>query len=502
MKCASYTRKLSNDPRMAAEPNSIGIQKEHITAYIRSRGWQLKKSYSDRKAGTDEIDAFLEMKRDACIRLFGCLVMDSIYSLGGDAFKSIHYIRETLYPSGIHFAVVEDDFCSDDHTAQEVYTYLEDKRLQYFGLFTKLRMNDSSIESYFSTYGFKYIKDEMRVVIDETTAAVVREIYIRLKAGEKPSRIAADLTARGIENPGDYFCRQRGWPLRMDHSRDWNSKSIRTISTNPKYMGKWECGYDSDTLNVDCGAIVEPELFHEVQNVIASRYHQEPTRRVPCPFSRMIFDKGSGIPLRYFCNSRSGKADIRFQYPKDRSVRYKKAHMLYTDFTSEAARLLADEKTQAESALKFIESEEGKSLVQALVKKERDKFKILLEKMSEHENCRMDAYRRFTAGDICETEYNGIVSENNLALERLDDEAQVVAAAVAEIQIAFSAENPWIKLFLTYDSETELSREVVTTYTDRFLISEFETVDMIPREQNWKEYLEQGNREEGCYGPY
>jgi len=140
--------------------------------------------------------------------------------------------------------------------------------------------------------------------------------------------------------------------------------------------------------------------------------------------------------------------------------------------------------------------------VQALVQKERDKFKTLLEKMSDHENCRMDAYRRFTAGDICETEYNGIVSENSLALERLDDEAQVIAAAVAEIQIAFSAENPWIKLFLTYDCDTELSREVVTTYTERFLISEFETVEMIPRELNWKESLEQRNREEGRYGSY
>ena len=152
MRCASYTRKMSNDPRACENAGSIGEQNARIEAYIKARGWTLRQKYSDRKSSKDDNQAFLQMKADACSRSFDCLVFDSVYRLGGDTFKSIHYLRENLYPCGIHFAVIEDDFCSADHTTDEVNEYLEQKRLSYFGLYAKERMRDSSMVRKYVSY--------------------------------------------------------------------------------------------------------------------------------------------------------------------------------------------------------------------------------------------------------------------------------------------------------------------------------------------------------------
>ena len=56
-------------------------------------------------------------------RKFDAVVVDSIFRCGRTLPFAIEALQRTFYPLGIQFAVVEDDFCSAEKTAEEVAEY-------------------------------------------------------------------------------------------------------------------------------------------------------------------------------------------------------------------------------------------------------------------------------------------------------------------------------------------------------------------------------------------
>ena len=57
------------------------------------------------------------------------VVVDSIFRCGRTLPFAIEALQRTFYPLGIQFAVVEDDFCSADKTAEEVAEYFNGKTI-------------------------------------------------------------------------------------------------------------------------------------------------------------------------------------------------------------------------------------------------------------------------------------------------------------------------------------------------------------------------------------
>ena len=114
MNGVSYTRSTNCLPEREDRVIPIMEQNEHIRKYVSSRKWKLVGKYSDRKHDPELDRAFLEMREDGVNRKFECVVIDSIWQCGRDAFQAIALLRKTFYPAGIQFAVVEDNFCSAD----------------------------------------------------------------------------------------------------------------------------------------------------------------------------------------------------------------------------------------------------------------------------------------------------------------------------------------------------------------------------------------------------
>ena len=490
MKCVSYVRTTCFDPTARKVEKPITEQTEHIRAYVKKRHWCLSKRYSDRKDNMQESTEFMELKKAALKREFDCVIVDSITRFGADVYQTLHFLKKTYYPAGLHFAVVEDDFCSLDHTTEEVYAYLEEKRAFIHGRMTVIKTAESAVESYFSSYGFRYYPAEHRVELDEPTAEIIKEVYSRLIAGELPHAIAKDMTERGIENPSHYYCRQRGWaPRRKDPS--WNVKCVHAITKNPKYMGKWECIYDLSKLDIRCGAIVDPATYEAVQEIYRSRQFHSVVKRKPAPYANLMWDKETGMKVCYFNNTRTRHSDVRFKYPKQKDVHYERPYMPYDEFHEKITEQLLCERHAAKSALAVIRSESGIAKKNEIMQPARDQFQQILCRTHEIESRKLDAYRRYKNGEISSEEY--LVQEKDAAkgIKKLDNQVETLIAELAEIDRTYSEKNPWIRLFSRFNECDALIRKKVLKYVEKVYLCRFASVELVPKELEWKQALPQ-----------
>jgi site-specific DNA recombinase len=88
--------------------------------------------------------------------------------------------------------------------------------------------------------------------VDDTPAAVVREIYRRVAAGDALVRIAQDLNNRAVEMPGG------GIPTPKKH---WTNTTVRRIAVNPVYIGKRVYQHDWRRPNEATKSSVGPALW-------------------------------------------------------------------------------------------------------------------------------------------------------------------------------------------------------------------------------------------------
>lgn len=129
MKWVSYTRSISSRIGEENPSNTITEQNERIAQYLKKRGCSISEKYSDRKRTAEAAEGFDRLVQDGMARKFDAVVVDSIFRCGRTLPFAIEALQKTFYPLGIQFAVVEDDFCSVDKTAEEVAEYFNGKTI-------------------------------------------------------------------------------------------------------------------------------------------------------------------------------------------------------------------------------------------------------------------------------------------------------------------------------------------------------------------------------------
>ena len=129
MKWVSYTRSISSRIGEENPSNTIAEQNERIARYLKKCGCSVSEKYSDRRRTAEATEGFDKLVQDGMARKFDAVVVDSIFRCGRTLPFAIEALQRTFYPLGIQFAVVEDDFCSADKTAEEVAEYFNGKTI-------------------------------------------------------------------------------------------------------------------------------------------------------------------------------------------------------------------------------------------------------------------------------------------------------------------------------------------------------------------------------------
>lgn len=112
-------------------------------------------------------------------------------------------------------------------------------------------------------YGLAYDRFGAGWSIDESPAAVVREIYARVVRGDTCEAIAGDLTDRGLRRP-------RGG--------EWTRERVWQIVKNPVYRGEWRAD-KAKRLVIPVPRLVDDATWHGAQDAMAAKGRRGPRTR-------------------------------------------------------------------------------------------------------------------------------------------------------------------------------------------------------------------------------
>ena len=491
MRCVSYTRATCCHPFY--EPaKTIAEQDILIQNYVENRGWQLQSKFYD-DSGKDGINEFRRMKDEGIKGQFDCLIFYSIKQAAKDVFQIVRLLRNSFYPAGIAFVVVEDDFFSKDHTEEEVLAYLRKKESRYHFLTIENKVEPYFLKKHINTFGYRYDEDNNCIKYDEETASTVREIYRLAEKGVKPSEIAKELSKKNAETPADYQCRINGVSRQIDY-QEWRNYTVFHILKNKKYIGQWGKILDKYDVLIDCPPIVSKSTFDHVQEILGKRMKAKPGPKkfVANPLYNVpLRDKESQFVLKRIKSIAKNTYHIQFQYPKEKDMVYEKKRIYYEEFLLMVEKIMKTEKRRYYQVIEHIQSPEHMALVEKTLEEIQSERKAVLSDIFKSESERIIDQKICCQEDISENITSEKEQEHNKIFNDCSDRLDRIIERVKEVKKTYSEKNPWIVLMSKYDETKDITEQKLRFFISKIDVYRFESLEISFKEQQWRDRLPQ-----------
>lgn len=250
---AGFYLRLSRDDDTNKESNSITNQRKILTAYAEEHNFKIIEEYiDDGVSGTSfERPAFNQMLEDAKVGKINVIIVKDLSRLGRNYLGSGDHIENVFPNLGVRFISIGDNYDSlfDDEPSADMVPIIN-----FFNEFhAKQTSRKTSASKKVMAQGGKFIgtkapfgyiidpDDKHHLLPDEEAVPTVRQIFQYACDGLGFKAIAKRLRDAGVMNPTAYnnikfptLHKSEYW--RQPH--DWHPSSIKTILTNPTYLGK------------------------------------------------------------------------------------------------------------------------------------------------------------------------------------------------------------------------------------------------------------------------
>lgn len=255
-KAALYIRLSREDEGDKTESNSVTSQREILKEYIRQHpDMEIFDIYVDDGWSGTNFDRpdFQRMITDIQARKVNCVVIKDLSRFCRNATDGGYYLDGLFTRLQVRFIAINncvDTFSKNMNAATRCITIgvqnvinesvAATTSVNVRGTLNVNREKGHFIGS-FPTYGYlKSPEDHHKLIIDEETAPVVRQIFDWFIGGKSIIGIAKELNAQGIPNPSMYK-RMKGFKYRhpVGESNDglWPDSSVRRVLQNRMYIG-------------------------------------------------------------------------------------------------------------------------------------------------------------------------------------------------------------------------------------------------------------------------
>lgn len=452
MICVSYTRTTSCSLMEKAASDIISIQNKKIAEYASKRKWKIEKKYSDRRNDREEDTAFRALKEDGISKKYDCVVFDSMLRFGTTGYHAYDLLALVFLPAGIHFAVVEDDFCSMDYGREETLQYLGHKRQDYRRLHTKETNGRYLEKRVYEKYGYRHKDGVMELEIDEEAAENIRMVFALLCEGNTFKQTADIMTEKGIEPPNLYM-RRMGMKGRNNERNCWLPSQIGNMVRNPLYIGQWIRTINCEKVICPCPPIISEEMFRKASEKCMERQKnlRNAKRKPGRMLSGIFFDFDSGWPIYQYRSITSDEKLYRLKYPKPEYMEYPKMCISYDEVERAVRELLHKEQEKAWKAVRMFDSPEFQTMKEQRMAVIREKAQIIFKRMLQLEYMTWQEQ----ASDPVEEQ------------RRNDEELQAYFLQMEELETVLSEKNPWIQLY----SGMKLSDHLTTKEIKKWILS-------------------------------
>ncbi len=507
-KPALYIR-LSREDGDREESNSIASQRELLTEFTDAQtDMTAPRLYTDDGCtGTDfERPDFQRMIGDLRAGIVNCVIVKDLSRFGRNYVGVGEYLEHVFPLLGVRFIsvgdhvdsyldprsvnslivpfknIINDEYCRD--ISNKVRASLDLKRRQ--GKFI----------GSFASYGYRKDPDDhSRLLVDETAAAVVRDIFDWFVGGTSVLGIARRLNAMGIPNPSAYK-RQQGMNYRHPASDKldglWPDSSVRRILRNPLYTGTMVQGKNRMksyklhiseavpedewiTVEQTHEAIIPGELFDKAQSLFERDTRTAPTRRQVYLFSGFLrcADCGKAMNRKqisqpygnyhyYICSTFKKQHSGACTKHTIRSDRLEQA--VLETLRSQIALAVEMDELIAEINRSGTRSRSAAHLLEERAQLQTERERI--------EQLKLSLYPDWKAGDISREEYHRLKAQFEQQQAKLDTRLASLQTRIDEVQSGVDETNSFLSQFVKYRSLQTLTREAVVELIDMIYVHE------------------------------
>lgn len=285
VRCAIYTRK-STEEGLEQAFNSLDAQRESAMTYITHRrhlGWEaLPEIYDDGgfSGGSLERPALQRLFDDIVLGKIDCVV---VYKVDRISRSLIDFARlmALFEQHRVTFISVTQDFDTSTPmgrlTLNILFSFSQFER-EIISERTRDKMAATRKKGMFiggnPTYGYDIDPVSHQLVINESEAAVVREIYTLYRELRSPRGVMQVINDKGYRTKS--YTSRRG---REHPAHPWCQYFIRRILTNPIYIG--EVTYKGTRYPGVHPAIIPMELWEQVQAILQTGKRAADRTRTP-----------------------------------------------------------------------------------------------------------------------------------------------------------------------------------------------------------------------------
>ena len=447
---------------------------------------------------------FQRMLADIESGKISCVIVKDLSRLGRNAIDTGYYIEQYFVQHKIRFIAVNDSYDTADKNSTHNGIILPLKNMvneaYALDIGKKIRsaayqaMLDGEFIGARAPFGYKKSPDNChKLIVDEETAPIVRQIFEWAASGIGVNTITVRLNEMGVVTSSVYKSQTSEIEKRYRQNRNWTTFTVAHILDNPVYTGDMVQGKSrtiehkqQDTPPEDYiivrnthEAIVSRELFetaNKIRSTVREEYKQKPiepyTENI---FRGKVFCPHCGKPLHRQRAKRKTKPDVY------------RLHCLSPSRVSKAACIGVNINEQevidfVSGALKTELSALKKSAPQA------DKSDILKRQKSDkqRELNRVQSlirglYENLVSGVISSEDYAEFKSDYTSKAEELKSEIDTINAEIEQLekqQKQLTEARDCAKLFR--ESKT-LSAELLNSLVERIEISHNREINIIFR---------------------
>lgn len=503
---ALYLR-LSREDEGEGESSSISSQRILLRQYTEKNGFIVYDEYIDDGVSGSYFDrpSLERMQEDILQGRVNCVITKDFSRLGRTAYQMLYMIEKFFPEHNVRYIALEPFYDSSnpapssDITSQ--FTIMLNQ-LYVIDISHKIRssltarMEAGKLVAPLPRYGYQRDPaDSGHIIPDETSAAVVREMFAMAAEGATPAEIAHNFNRRGIPTPAVYLCQKNPHMSLEQRSKykEWASATICKMLKNEVYIGNLCQGRSKKVSHnskktrylpredwIICEGTHEPlidkETFELVQKRVTSR-RNPPKTGFHSIFREIAKCADCG---RAMSPTASRKKDEPYKlscggYKQCGASRCSNHFISYNTLCEivlcEIKKWLSLTLEEKEMIVRELETEE-KERVQSANRNNADKLRDLKKEKESKYLYLKNAHEEFSRGVLPKMIYDTLVQGYVAEIEKLDKEIQDIDKL---LETDNSQSEAYQKFFSLLDDITdlkELTRDVLVKLIDRIEVEQ------------------------------
>lgn len=487
MRLVSYTRTTSWKENGDIPADIIRQQNESIRSYAKIHEWKLMKTYSDRKNDDNEESAFRQMLCDGMNRKFDAVIIHSIDRAGKSLWSAKEVLLQTFHMAGIGFVIVQDDFISvgkpNDEAAQYFENHVNQQHIKKIQLGMQKKVHQGLLHWSDVKYGYK-LTPEKQLAINDETAKSVRRIFQLCADGHSLQETAEILAKEKVLTP----IAVKGTSAKVTNPYHWTDYGVKNIIRNTAYIGYWKKTVQGKEIVYYNEPLVTEDLFEKAQMTIKTIPPRKKQVKSNHIFSNLIVDEEKGGCLSLKMSRKNGERYFMYAERKYRNPLCNKSRLNYQEVVDVVKDVLKREKEAAGRALEYIQKE-GKNQKELRVQAWKDALLKQSLQLANAQKAYAESKNQPTKEKNSESTV-GILKHYQEIGERTETLFRQMYTELEQLEIAYTEDNPWVQLFLSYDDQKELTNEYLKKYIQKVSVDKLETITVITREEQWKQILQ------------